>query len=109
MRVGGHFFIGAAVDHGHAFRTQPFGNGGAINRRIPGADHHHVTTDFHGGGVDLALFNIIEPIHNAFFAWNIQGRRCPQAHAKKYCIKILLKICERKIATQVKPRFHLDA
>src|ERR1700722_1745196 len=92
MRVGGHFFFRAAIEHGHAFSAKAPRHGGAVNRGVTGADNDYVAADVQLRRLKFAAFDVFESIEYVLFSRNSQLRGITKAHADKYGVKILLQV-----------------
>ena len=70
--IGGHFIFGAAVNHGDASGAEAFGNGGAIDGGVTGADDDNIGSYFQIRRVQFAQFDIFEAVEDQIFAGNAE-------------------------------------
>src|SRR5215469_3174746 len=67
VRVGSHFLVGTAIDHGDSLSSEAFGYGGAVDCCVSGSDDYYVSADLQASRVHLALFDISEAVEDVFF------------------------------------------
>ena len=75
MRVCGHFFFGAAIEHCDAFGAQAASHGGAVDRSVTGPDDDYIAANVQLRSLEFAAFDVFESIEYVFFSRNFQLRR----------------------------------